>query len=276
MRAQPEGRRVKRDAQTRRSSPTRHVRTEPQNTATKVKLTAEAPHYDVFLAGELVYLVVPNERAIHDDRWYAWFNDQELTRNMEQGMYPKSPELQQAYLAELRASQTRLALMIKPKDEDTVVGICSFSKISHVTRQADFAMVVARRTASFKSTFFGMEAKCLMTEHAFETLGLERINSYQSAALKDWQRWQILFGYKMEGIMRKAFRKGYRTYDLMVSGCLLEDYLALKALRGGHLWPGQERIMGLIRDLPKESLEEKLQKALGTTIDQHYAKLRLA
>ena len=237
---------------------------------------ADPPLYDVFLAGELVDLVVPNERAIHTDGWYAWLNDQVLTRNMEQGMYPKSAELQTAYLAELRGSQSRLALMIKPKAQDAVVGICSFSKISQATRQADFAMVVARRAASFKSSFFGMEAKCLMTEHAFETLGIERINSYQSTALKDWQRWQILFGYKMEGIMRKAFRKGYKTYDLMVSGCLLEDYLELKALHGGRLWPGQERIMGLIRDLPKTSLEEKLQKALGSTIEQHYAKLRLA
>ena len=242
----------------------------------KPNAAAEKPDYDVFLAGELVDLVVPNERAIHADRWHAWLNDQELTRNMEQGMYPKSAESQSAYLDELRGSQTRLALMIKPKEENAVVGICSLSKLSHVTRQADFAMVIGRRTASFKSSFFGMEAKCLMTDHAFETVGLERINSYQSVALKDWQRWQILFGYKMEGIMRKAFRKGYRTYDVMVSGCLVEDYLELKKLRDGRLWPGHDRMLELIRDLPKESLEEKLQKTLGAVIEQHYAKLRLA
>ena len=237
---------------------------------------SEAQSYDVFLQGELVDLVVPNVRAIRTDGWYAWLNDQELTRNMEQGMYPKTAETQEAYLAELLASPSRLALMIKPKSEDAVVGIASLSKISHVTRQADFAMIVARRSASFKSSFYGMEAKCLMTEHAFETLGLDRINSYQSAALKDWQRWQILFGYKMEGVMRKAFRKGYRTYDLTVSGCLLDDYLALKALRGGRLWPGHDKIMALIRDLPKESLEQKLSTAYADILESHYAKIRQA
>ncbi|HYC48258.1 MAG TPA: GNAT family N-acetyltransferase [Burkholderiales bacterium] len=232
--------------------------------------------YDVFLAGELVDLVVPNERAIQVDGWHNWFNDQALTRNMEQGMYPKSPESQMRYLAELRENPARLALMIKPKDADGVVGICSLAKISHVTRQADFAMVIAKRSDSFKSVFYGMEAKCLMTEHAFETLALERINSYQSTALKDWQRWQILFGYKMEGIMRKAFRKGYKTYDLMVSGCLLEDYVALKELRGGRLWPGQERIMALIRELPEESLEQKLTRAYSEIVQEHYARIRMA
>jgi RimJ/RimL family protein N-acetyltransferase len=232
--------------------------------------------YDVFLEGELVDLVVPNERAIVVDEWYSWFNDQTLTRNMEQGTYPNSPEQQRQYLEELRASKTRLALMIKPKREARVTGIVSLSKISHVTRQADIAMVVARRPPDFRGVFSGLEAKCLMTEHAFETLGLERINSYQSATLKDWQRWQILLGYRMEGIQRKAFRKGYRTYDLLLSGCLLEDYLALKEKRGGRLWPGSRGIMELIRALPKTSLEEKLARALAKLGEEHYRAIRQA
>jgi|RhiMethySRZTD1v2_1073278.scaffolds.fasta_scaffold229051_3 RimJ/RimL family protein N-acetyltransferase len=237
---------------------------------------SNSPHYDVFLAGELVDLVLPNERAIHVDRWHAWLNDQELTRNMEQGMYPTSARQQEAFLAELRSTQSRIALMIKPKAEDRVVGICSLSKISHATRQADFAMIVARRSESFKSAFYGMEAKCLMTEHAFETLGLDRISSTQSAALKDWQRWQILFGYKLEGVLRKAFRKGHRTYDLLISGCLLEDYLRLKELRGGRLWPGQENMMSLIRSLPAESLEQKFTHTYAEIVEGYYAQIRMA
>lgn len=232
-------------------------------------------NYDIFLPGELVDLVVPNERAIHVDGWYDWFNDQELTRHMERGMFPQSPLQQEQFLAQLRASQDRLALMIKPKDEDRVVGIVSLSKISRVKRQADFAMVVARRSKEFKSNFWGMEAKSLMTEHAFETLGLERINSYQSIALKDWQRWQILLGYKMEGILRQAFHKGYKTYDVMVSGCLLEDYVQLREMRNGRLWPGYAKIMDLIRHLPKESLEEKLNRLLSETVAQHYASIKM-
>lgn len=231
--------------------------------------------YDIFLEGELVDLVVPNERAIFIDKWYDWFNDQELTRNMEQGMFPNSPQRQMRYMTELSESTDRLVLMIKPKNTDGVVGVTSLSRISHRTRQADFAMVVAQRSSAFRSNFWGMEAKCLMTVHAFETLGLDRINSYQSAALKDWQRWQILFGYKMEGIQRKAFRKGYRTYDLNVSGCLLEDYLVLKEARGGKLWPGYDQIMGLIRELPKQSLEEELNNLLADTVSRHYAKIKM-
>lgn len=238
-------------------------------------MSEQQPNYDVFLPGELVDLVVPNERAIHVNGWYNWFNDQGVTRHLKQGLFPNTRAQQLEFMRATEARTDRLNLLIKPKEKDFVVGVCSLSSISHVTRQADFAMVIGRRSPEFKSAFYGMEAKCLMTEHAFEALGLERINSSQSAQLKDWQRWQILFGYKMEGIKRKAERKGYHSTDVLISGCLLEDYLKLKQLRGGRLWPGQEKIMELIRDLPKESLEEKLNPLIQETVDAHYAQIRM-
>jgi len=64
---------------------------------TEATAPSSAPHYDMFLAGELVDLVLPNERAIDVDRWHTWLNDQTLTRNMEQGMYPTSAVQQEAW-----------------------------------------------------------------------------------------------------------------------------------------------------------------------------------
>ena len=155
---------------------------------------------------------------------------------------------------------------------DRIAGIFKGTRRPKADRVVDIeGLVIARKLPEFKSAFYGMEAKCLMTEHAFEVLGLERINSTQSIVLKEWQRWQILFGYKIEGIMRKAFRKGNKIYDLILSSCLIEDYLALKELRGGKLWPGVEKIMELIRYLPKESLEERINKLLSTTVSEYIA-----
>ncbi|MBU0764107.1 MAG: GNAT family N-acetyltransferase [Bacteroidetes bacterium] len=231
--------------------------------------------YDIFIKGELIDLVVPDEKAIYDDKWYNWFNDQQITQNMERGMFPNSGSQQEIFLDHLRKSETRLSLMIKPKNNNVLVGTASLSKINHITRQADFAMIIAVRQPELKAAFYGMEAKCLMTEHAFEVIGLDRINSTQSESLKEWQRWQILFGYKIEGIMRKAFRKGYKTYDLIFSSCLLEDYLELKKIRGGRLWPGYKKMMGLIRGLPKESLEEKINRLLEKTVGDYYREIRM-
>jgi len=59
-----------------------------------------------------------------------------------------------------------------------------------------------------------------------------------------------------------------------VSGCLIEDYLALKEMRGGRLWPGSRKIMDLMRALPKTSLEEKLAHAILELGDEHYQAIR--
>ena len=230
---------------------------------------------DVFISGELIDLVVPNERAIYVDRWYAWFNDPNVTAALDQGIFPNSPQKQEMFLSSLRTSKTRIALLIKPKDKPHVVGVVSLSNIDHVKRQADFAMVIGRPSSSFKSAFYGLEAKCLMTEHAFEVLGIERINTGQSTTLKDWQRWQILLGYKIEGLQRKAFRKGYHTFDVLITSCLLKDYLALRELRGGRLWPGYSKIMDLIRCLPQENLPDTISGLISETVDAYYQRVRM-
>ena len=231
--------------------------------------------YDVFISGELIDLVVPNERAIYVDKWYAWFNDPKVTAVLDHGIFPNSPQDQEIFLANLRTSKTRIALMIKPKDKPYVVGIASLSNIDLVRRQADFAMVIGRPSPSFKSAFYGFEAKCLMTEHAFEALGIERINTGQATTLKDWQRWQILLGYKIEGLQRKGFRKGYHTFDCLITSCLLEDYLALKELRGGRLWPGYKKMMELIRFLPQENFPNTISKLILETVDAYYKRVRM-
>ena len=85
-----------------------------------------------------------------------------------------------------------------------------------------------------------------------ECLGIERINSWQVLDLIKWQRWQIIFGYHVEGITRKHFRKGYRVYNGIMSSCLLEDYLKLKNIRKGNLWPGKKMLFEILKKLPKK------------------------
>ena len=88
--------------------------------------------------------------------------------------------------------------------------------------------------------------------------GVERINSSQVIDLLKWQRWQILFGYQIEGILRKKVRKGNRVWDVMYSSCLLEDFEKIKELRDGLYWPGKTKMFGLLKKLPKESTITRL------------------
>ncbi len=225
----------------------------------EIKATPTDPkNFDVFLSGETVDLCVPSDDVWTLDQWYRWFNKTEITKYLVQGIYPNTRKAQKAYLDALASNPSRIALLIKPKKHDHFIGVASLSSIDPVMRQCDFAMVIGERTSSVDSLFYGMETKCLMTEHAFENVGVERINSTQVAELIRWQRWQILFGYQIEGLLRRKFRRGRAVYDVLASSCLLEDYLRIKEIRGGIIWPGKATMFELMKKLPSASLIDEI------------------
>ncbi|RJR40148.1 MAG: N-acetyltransferase [Desulfobacteraceae bacterium] len=214
-------------------------------------------NFDVFLRGETVDLCAPSDDDWVIEQWYRWFNKPDITKYLAQGVYPNTFKLQKTYYDNLINSGSRIALLIKPKKHDHFVGVASLSSIDTARRQCDFAMVIGEKMNDGDSLFYGIESKCLMTEHAFENLGVERINSSQAAELVVWQRWQILFGYQIEGLQRKT-RKGGKTYDVLLSSCLLEDYLKIMELRGGKLWPGKKAMFELLKRLPSVTLIDEL------------------
>ena len=237
----------------------------------------ETEPYEVFLAGETVDLVIPCERAIEQDDWHSWFNDPRVTRYSNHGHYPNTREKQHRHLASLRAPDSRmLALLIRPKGAERVVGIVSLSSISVLHRSADTAVIVNSRVSGSGRLFYGLEAKARITEHAFETMGLERISGAQAMPLAEWQRYQVLFGFRPEGIKRRAFRRGYHVDDCVASSCTLADYLKVKEARGGAYWPGREKLLELIRALPEGSIVERVSAAIDTAVEDYLKDVTLA
>ena len=220
--------------------------------------TANPETFDVFLAGETVDLCAPSDDDWVLDQWYRWFNNADVTKYLVQGVYPNTRASQKVYYDSLISNTSRIALLIKPKKHDCFVGVASLSSINLATRQCDFAMVIGKRMSDADSLFYALESKCLMTEHAFECLGVERINSTQVLELVRWQSWQILFGYQIEGLLRNKFRKGGNVYDVLISSCLLEDYQKIKQLRGGKFWPGKKMMFELLKRLPRVTLIDEI------------------
>lgn len=233
--------------------------------------------YEIFIEGELMDLCCPSERAILEDGWHTWFNDPKITRYIKQGMFPNTAGDQLEYLEQVRKDKNRVLLLIKPKGLEKVVGVASLSGVDFVAKSADFAMVIGNRDFKAKhKELIGMEAKCRLIEHAFEVMGLERIGGAQATDLRLWQKWQVLLGARIEGVQRNYFRKGYNTYAAFFTSILLEDYLKLKELRDGSFWPGAKRLMELIKMLPKESFDQKIEKKLNEEWNSYYNSLTLA
>jgi hypothetical protein len=116
-----------------------------------------------------------------------------------------------------------------------------------------------------------------MTEHGFERVGLRIITGGQAwPGLRSWQQRLELLGYRCEGILRKAWSKGYHEHDQALVTCLLEDYRALKNLRNGQYWLGESRMAELIAELPKESYGTVLESVIRKTQEDYFARLKLA
>ncbi|MDQ7834830.1 MAG: GNAT family N-acetyltransferase [Humidesulfovibrio sp.] len=233
---------------------------------------------DVFLAGETVDLIAPDERAVEADGWHAWFNDPDVTRHLvNMGLFPNSRAQQREKLANLRQpGQNALVLLVLPKGGAGVIGVAHLKDIDFITRQAHFGLIMGSRERSGNAVFEGLETKALMVQHAFDTLGLERVWGEQCVELEAWQRYQVLFGFLPEGIHRGAFRKGQKRSDTVSTSCLVEEYQRIKALRNGAYWPGKKALLALMRDLPKESVVDAVDTAIRRANVRHMKKVRLA
>ena len=217
---------------------------------------------DVFIEGETIDLCAPSDDELILDQWFRWFNKSEITKYLNQGLYPNTLELQKSFFKSTKQDQSRFTVLIRPKQKNQIIGVASLSHIDHIQRQCDFAMVIGERVSGEGSLFFGMEAKARLTQHAFDILGIERVNSTQAKELVRWQRWQILFGYQIEGVLRNKFRKGSSVHDVYASSCILKDYNKLLKIRGGQYWPGKSEMFELIKKIPKNTLIDEIDEWL--------------
>ena len=215
-------------------------------------------NFDVFIEGETIDLCAASDDEKILDQWYKWFNQKDITKYLTQGVYPSTKETQFSYFKSIKDDPSRLVVLIKPKNKNKVIGVASLSHIDHQQRQCDFAMVIGERSSGEGSLFYGMEAKARLTEHAFDKVGVERVNSTQVKELVRWQRWQILFGYQIEGILRNKFRKGSAIFDVYTSSCLIKDYKKILKFRKGNFWPGKSEMFELLRTIPKETLIDEM------------------
>ena len=70
---------------------------------------------DVFIQGETMDLCIPTEAFARESSWYSWFNDPSITRFLEQGLFPNTPEEQVEFFNS--QGRDRLILIISNKKE---------------------------------------------------------------------------------------------------------------------------------------------------------------
>jgi RimJ/RimL family protein N-acetyltransferase len=240
--------------------------------------------YSVFIPGETIDLCVPSIVAVERDGWSDWFNDSETTTSLDQGIWPITLEQQRDFYHSLAADRSRLVLLICGKPGQNAPararGVVSLSHINLQRRSAEIALVLPNRgerpAKGALPPLRGLEAMALLTQHGFERLGLERIGAGQVFPFqRGFNRKLELLGYRTEGVLRHAFAKGRKHYDVFKIGCLYERYARIAELRGGRLWPGNAAMHDLIKALPKASFGDLVKENLDGLEQRYFDSLRL-
>lgn len=233
--------------------------------------------YEKFIIGETIDLVIPNKYAVKNTDWFNWFNNEESTKYLaDHGLFPNTRENQMNTLKkmiEANKKKSGLFLLIKKKSSQHIIGISSLSKIDWVNSSAFLAIVMSPKV-NRDVIFNSLEAKALLTQHAFEKLNLNKVTTGQVIELSDWQKYSYFFGYKTEGVMREHFKKNNKFYDVCFHSCILKDFIREKKKFGKNIWPGKEKFFQLMLNFPKENIYKKIKIIIDDENDKYQRKIR--
>lgn len=228
---------------------------------------------DTFIQGETVNLKIPNADFVKNSNWYKILNSKKNTKFLDHGLFPNTLK-EQVNFFESSKKNNRIILIIFDKT-DNFIGVISLSSINFEKSSADIALILNqdKKIGSVAKNFLSsLEAIALMTEHAFENLGLQRIAAGQSVELDKWQNLMEITGYKIEGINKNKFVKGLKRKNVMMISCSVNDYLYLKNKRG-KLWDSSMLMFKRIKRLPKTSALIKVKNTLNELDKNYYKKI---
>ena len=205
-------------------------------------MTDRAP--SCFLAGEKIDLHAITEDSIPE--WSSWFNDPRITRYLPQGVFPNTIEDQRRFVA--RASEVGRFLAHVRNRSGRLLGVVSLSDIDHLKRSCQMAAVMPTKDAD--APYATQEAICLITEHAFKTLDLDRVWAGQAfPGNVRWSHALELIGYVTEGVHRSVGRIDREPFDVIRIAITYNDFQRITDRRGGTLWPGERAMKEMFKAL---------------------------
>jgi len=228
---------------------------------------------DTFIEGETINLKIPNSDFVKNSNWYKILNSKRNTKFLEHGLFPNTLKEQISFF-ENSKENNRIILIIFDK-KNNFIGVINLSSINFKKSSADIALILNqdKKIGSVAINFLSsLEAIALVTEHAFENLGLKRIAAGQSIKLDRWQNLMEITGYKIEGINKNKFVKGLNCENVMMISCSINDYLYLKKKRG-KLWDGSAKMLKRVKKLPKFTALIKIKNTRNDLNKNYYKKI---
>lgn len=152
--------------------------------------------------------------------------------------FPISTKDQEEWFMSAKNSMSGAIRYTIETEEDGAVGMIGLRDFDWKNGSASgLGMRIAKKEIRTKG--LATDAWMALMRYAFEELRLNRINGsaleYNKASLRVCEK----VGFKVEGVQRQAVYKNGKFHDLVIMGCLREDYEEL--IRTNHYWDETEQ-----------------------------------
>lgn len=179
-------------------------------------------HKDLFIEGRHVDLVGLSEDLAISSRWYAWFNDPDVTVHLQKHHFPNSPTQQlEFYRNHIEGRRDRLQLGVVPHSLSDLIGVISLNNIDYINRRAEISLVIGE--PGFRNMENSLDAMSLLIAHAFNALNLRRI--YGGTIAQEWAMLLIRsLGFQQEGVFRSDVYKDGKYRDVYFVGLMKDEF----------------------------------------------------
>ena len=190
--------------------------------------------FDIFLEGEVVNLVILNEKIAKNSDWYSWLNYKKNTELLQQGRFPNSKEKQLEYFKnnivkkkDLKKNRVlndkKIQLGIVEKHNNMLVGMVTLLDFDYFNRCCGISLIMDLRKKISNRLKVFKESQDLMIDHAFFKMNLRRIYTiaFSDNLCKMTER---VFGFKREGVLREHQFSNGKYVDSYVLGLLRSDW----------------------------------------------------
>lgn len=159
--------------------------------------------------------------------YLAWLNDPEVVRPIAAPalMSPKGPSFIESSFERFSREDSR-GFFIRHVRDGAFIGTAKLDGISHHTQSAWDGIMIGER--GFQGRGIAAKVYRLLLAHAFEDLGLRRINGGCNATNLPMVRTFLRAGYTQEGCLRQADNIDGQFSDHLYFGILRDEYFATR------------------------------------------------
>lgn len=176
--------------------------------------------YEVFLPGDRIYLRKVEETDF--SRSMEWLNDQETTRWMQNGIFPKTEKNMKAYYNSMQEPNLYLAIILKGQNRH--IGNISLKNNKQSGYHSEVTIIIGDKSMWGKG--YATEAIKMLSDHCFRRMDIHKLKAGavvdNEACIKAFQK----AGFTKEGTERQAVYSDGKYRDIHILTVLKTEWEA--------------------------------------------------